>query len=457
MSLETILSIVTEEELRDIIFWKEVIKRAISEGKIKIIGKLFEKAATVFIFGHEGFRQKLIDTIYSNLQCLELFDIIEIGKESILGNVLTIYYFVKKCKVITSQKIRILATLSALKYINDPLIFELVPLKDQLIIDVDERITELNQQEEIDKATKICEWLFSNDLIAKNEDTVKGLNILYANSSSPELRFKGDIISSLLKRRLDLFSHSLEKIYQQKITNEKDIIRYYTEIYDFLVKINVPIFFDFENLRFNNVLYNGNFFFVKYIDRLGTERLLFPFEQTELANVQKVYDLNSGMYITPKGRVGKILFHDIFSFKKSANVTKVYDKQIRKVKQLSEVEIEEKIRSILEDQNITPHGPVEKADIFTTKVLVNNERDLRNSAFILKGKGYPKVNLESIATNLLKAAELPVDIIFLVHTGVLLDEAQEQFIKQCNLHRKMYCIIGPIELTKLLIAYSKLS
>jgi len=82
---------------------------------------------------------------------------------------------------------------------------------------------------------------------------------------------------------------------------------------------------------------------------------------------------------------------------------------------------------------------------------------LRNSAFVIKGKGYPKVNLDSIASNILKDVELPVDIIFLIHTGILLDEAQEKFIRQCNLNKKMYCIIGPRELTKLLIAYKKIS
>jgi len=456
MSLHTIISIATEEELKDIAFWEEIIKRAVDEGKITIMRSLFEKAATIFIFEDNAFRQKLINVIYSALQDWKLHNVIEIGRETILGNVLAVYYCIKKHKVITSENIRTIAALSTLKYINDPFMLELIPSKDQLIMDLDERVADLNEQEHIDKSTKILEWLFLNDLVAKTEDTIKGLLILYANSTLPEFKFKSDIISSLLKKRLDLFLHSLEKFSRKNINSEEDIISHYAEIYDLLVKINIPVFFDFGNFKINNVLYNGNFFFTKFIDRLGRERLLYPFEQTELTNVQKVYDLKSRVYVTLKGRIGKILLHEVFSFKKVAKVIDVKNQHVRKVKRLSEIEMEEKIRSILKDQNITSHSPAEKADIFTTKLFVNNKNDLRNSAFILKGKGYSKINLESIATNLLKAVELPVDIVFLVYVGSILDEAQEKFIKQCTLHRKMYCIIDPVNLTRLLVAYDKL-
>jgi len=452
--LDTLISIATEDELSDYEFCREIVKRAINEKRKSVIKTLFEKIASVFIFRDQEKREKVIKAIYSALKNFNLQQMIEVGKETTFGNVLVIYYFTKKYKVITPENIDKVVALSELRFINDPFVLELVPLEDQMIIDLDERVGELDKQE-IAKAAKICELLFVNNLLLKNEDAIKGMLILYQNSNSPELKFKGQIISSLLKRNLALFMKHLESL-GKKIKNEYDLLASYDEIYDILVRINVPVFFDYKSIKFNNVLYNGNFYFLKFIDTSGNEKFLFPFEQVEFRNIQKIYDLNTAMYITPKKRIGKVLVHEIFSFRKITTVTKVLEANIKIVQNMSENEIEKKIREILKDQNITPHGPAERADIFTTKLFINNKRDLRNSAFIIKGKSYPKVNLEAIASNLLKAILLPVDIIFLVHTGILLDEPQNIFIQQCNKYEKMYCIIGPIELTRLLIAYNKL-
>lgn len=457
ISLDIIVSILTEEELRDIELCKDVIRRAFNERNMAVIKTLFEKIGAVFVFEDEQFRQKLVACVYSFIRTLALENVIEIGKDSVVGNIIVLYYFVKKHGIITPQKIRELAVLSTLKFIKDPFMVELIPSEDRFVIDLDERVKESNRRDEIEETAKVCEWLFANGMIIESEDTIKGILLLYENSESPELRFKGTIVSSLLKKRLDLFTHSIETIFNKEIKNEMGLIKNYSEIYGLLLKINVPVFFDFKNFRFNNVLYNGNFYFMKLLDMSGTERLLFPFEQIELDKVQKVYDLSTGTYVTPKGRLGRVPLYEIFSFRKVKKVPEVSDEQTKATRKLSETEIEEKIRGILRDQNITSHGPAERADIFTTKLFVNNENDLRNSAFIIKGKGYPKVYLGSVAVNILKAVELPVDIVFLVHTGSILDEAQEKFIKQCDLNRKMYCMIDPIELTGLLIAYNKIN
>ena len=57
---------------------------------------------------------------------------------------------------------------------------------------------------------------------------------------------------------------------------------------------------------------------------------------------------------------------------------------------------------------------------------------------------------------ILKAIDSPIHIIFLIHTGVLDDEAREKFINQCNLAKKMYCIVDAEDLARLLIAYGKM-
>ena len=123
---------------------------------------------------------------------------------------------------------------------------------------------------------------------------------------------------------------------------------------------------------------------------------------------------------------------------------------------MSEITIESKIREILKEKNVTPHGPADKVDIFSTKVYVNNVNDVRNSAFILKGRGYPTVNLNSVSTNILKAMDITADIVFLVHVGNILDEAKEWFIRLCNLYKKIYCIVGPYDLARLFRAYNRL-
>ena len=132
------------------------------------------------------------------------------------------------------------------------------------------------------------------------------------------------------------------------------------------------------------------------------------------------------------------------------------EEQISFARELHETEIEQKIREILHDQNITTHSPVDIVDVYTLKLYVNNENDLRDVGMILKGREYPKVNLDSVASNILKAIDLPVHIIFLIHTGILDDVAREKFVNQCNRAKKMYCVVDSEDLTRLLIAYNKM-
>lgn len=456
ISVETIVSIVTDQELKDIQFITKLSTRILKSKNLRILEVLFEKIANVFLFYDSGFRQKLIEAVYPIVKDLSLEDMIEVGKNTIPGNVLTLCYFIKKIKVLQPKDVVGLSQLARLTYIDDPLMLELVPSGITLIIDLDERVEKCCRPQEIENSIRILEWLFSCGLIEMNESAIRGLYVLYSNSVSPELRYKTDVVSSMLEKRLDLFFEYLSKILQKRISAEEDLLQYYETIYEQLSRINLPVFFDFDHIKFNGIIYNGNFFFMRYIDNSGTEKILFPFDKIDMGNVQKIYDLNSATYVTPKERMGKMLLKDIFSFKNVQNISNVSEGQISLVSKMSENEIAKKIRIIFNDQNITPHGPAERADIFPHKLFINGENDLRDAAFILKGKGYPTVNLDAVSTNIIKATKLPVSIVFLIYVGNILDEAKETFIDQCNLRRKMYCFVDRIDLARLLVAYNKL-
>jgi len=396
-----------------------------------------------------------VDYTYELVRSLNIEKLLGLDKETVFGNVLIIYYFIKEISPLTPEKIETFVRLSELKYIRDPLTLELIPTKLAIIIDLDEKVR-LIKSSDIEKCIDICESLFANGLVAKTIDTITGMLNLYKNASKPELRFKGDIIASLINKKLDVFLSLIRKILEE-VENKEDLMTHYDKIYDLLLRANIPVFFDSDKIYVDiDFLYNENFYFAKILDKLGNIDLILPFDRTSANEIQKIYGPEIGDFITPKGRIGKLLLRDVFSFRKVREVTGVSEQQLSFVRKLYETEIEQKIREILHDQNITTHSPVEKVDVYTLKLCVNNENDLRDVGMILKGRGYPKVKLESAASNILKAIDLPVHIIFLIHTGVLDDEVMEKFINQCNRAKKMYCMFDVEDLTTLLIAYDKM-
>ena len=431
------------------------MKRAFRERNLKAVRSLLDKISAIFVFSTEEFRKEIVEHLYSEINSWSFDELFEIGKESVLGNVAIIYYFLKKVTVITPERLEILSALSTLNHIEDPLIFDFIPNKGVLILDLNERVKSLVKTSTIEKAIEVCELFFTNKRLEKSKDTVSGLSLLYEHSGRPEQKFKGKIISALLNKRLDLFLSLVKKIY--KDTKDKSgLLKYYIEIYDLLVRVGVPVYFEFNNFRLEfDRFYNGNFYFARILDKSGNERLLFPFEQTDAAQLQRVFDLETEAFVTPMGRIGKILLHNVYSFRKVREITEVTKEQVEITRRMLEDEIEEKIREILLDQNVTSHGPAEKTDIYEHKLFVNNENDIRDVGIIIKGRGYPKIPLRDVAANILKAVDLPVQIVFLIHTGILLDEAREKFVNQCDRAKKMHCVVDPIDLTKMLIAYNK--
>lgn len=446
---------VNESDFRDMGFCKKLIGRAILEKNFEAIRNLLDRISSVFVFSTDEFRKGMVDFAYSELKSWSFKEVVEIGKESILGNVLVLCYTFKKIGVITSEKITILAELLRLVHVEDPLTFEYIPIEGRLILDLNETLEPSTKTSTIEKAVEACELLFINDRLERSKDTVSGMLFLYEKSGRSEHKFKGRIVSSLLNKRLDLFIAHLKKICKG-IDDESQLVANYAIVYDLLVRAAIPIFFDLNNFRFEfDSFYNDNLYFARLLDKSGNGHLLMPFDKINSMEVQKIFDLENKVFVTPTGRIGKIVVHDIYSFRKIREVLEVTDGQLQITRQLSEDEIGKRIRQILHDQNITSHSPAEKADIYLHKLFVNDENDLRDAAIIIKGKGYPKITLRDIASNLVKAVDLPVQVAFLIYTGILLDEPREKFTNQCERAKKMHCIIEVIDLTRLLLAYSK--
>lgn len=446
---------VSEKDFRNFTFCKKLIKRAFMERNIKAIRSIFDKISPVFVFSTKDFRKELVAHIYSEVNSWPFEALLNIGRESVLGNVVVIYYVVKKIAVITPENLGLFVTLLKLDHIKDSIVFDFIPTNGVLILDLNERVKSLVNASTIENSIEVCELFFANARLEKSKDTIHGLLLLYENSQRPEQKFKGNIVSSLLKNRFEMFLSLLKKIYKD-VEDKNSFVKHYIEIYDLLLKSGVPVFFDFNSFRLEfDKFYNGNFYIALLLDKSGNEHLLMPFEQIDAVRVQQVFDIESESFVTPKGRIGKILLHSIYSFRKIREIAEVSREQVEITRRMTEDEIEKKIREILQDQNITSHSPAEKTDIYEHKLFVNNESDLRDVAIIIKGRGYPRVTLSNVASNILKAVDLPVQVVFLIHTGTLLDEAKEKFTSQCDRSKKMHSVIDPIDLTKLLIAYNK--
>jgi hypothetical protein len=453
LSLDILLTMLTEKDFRDIEFCKRLIKRALDERNLKALKTILDNISGVFILSTKEFRKEIVEHLYSEINSWNFDMLIDIGKESVLGNVTIIYYFLKKVVVITPENLEMFIELAKLAHIEDPLIFDLVHTQDFLYLNLNERVSSLGNKSTIEKAIELCELFFTNDRLEKSKDTIHGMLLLYENSGRPEQKFKGNIVSALLMKKLNVLLALIKKVYK----NAKDItslIQHSTEIYNLLLQSRVPVFFNFNNLILDSdKIYNDNFYFVRFLDDSGNEKILLPFEQLDARQVQQIFDLETETFVTPRERIGKILLHQIYSFRKVREITMVPNEQVDIIKQMTENQIEEKIRRILCDKNITAHGPAEKTDVYPNKLFVNNENDIRDVAIILKGKGYPKISLRDVASNIIKAVDLPVQIVILIYTGILLDEAREKFVNLCNKYKKMYSLVDPIDLTKLLVAY----
>lgn len=124
---------------------------------------------------------------------------------------------------------------------------------------------------------------------------------------------------------------------------------------------------------------------------------------------------------------------------------------VASVRDLDErTELEPALRSILTDVGDTPHGPAEIVDILTHKLTLNRRSGI--AAFILKGKSFPKVRPSDVSHQIYRLEKIE-DLAYAVFaaSGVILDQAKEQFISTAVRVSEAYCILDAHDLGRLLI------
>ena len=126
---------------------------------------------------------------------------------------------------------------------------------------------------------------------------------------------------------------------------------------------------------------------------------------------------------------------------------------VKSVRGLDErTELEPALRSILTDVGDTPHGPAEMVDILTHKLTLNRRSGV--AAFILKGKSFPKVRPSHVSHQIYRLEKIE-DLAYAVFaaSGVILDQAKEQFISTAARVSEAYCLLDGYDLGRLLVGF----
>ena len=147
---------------------------------------------------------------------------------------------------------------------------------------------------------------------------------------------------------------------------------------------------------------------------------------------------------------------DAFAKTRSIPESAISAEILKEVKELREKErLEVWIQEIIGSHDKTPHGPTEIADIISTRGTVLGT--YRYSAFILKGKGTPKVSSKKIGPQILKLNQLTgLSLAILIATGDIQDDAYRDFIATAEGIGCDYLVISRLDLARLLIAYNKI-
>ena len=129
---------------------------------------------------------------------------------------------------------------------------------------------------------------------------------------------------------------------------------------------------------------------------------------------------------------------------------------LKNVAELDEkTQLEPWIQDIIHSYDETPHGPTEIADIITPRVTVRGQPTY--AAFILKGKGTPRVSSRSVGHQFLKLNQLVgLELAALLAVGDIQDDAHRDFITNALNIGCDYLVIPQIDVARLLIAYDKI-
>jgi len=452
---ETLIELINEEDFHDISLFNKVAKKVFSLRDSETIRKFLGKLRFSFLSNDESYRTRILEDLTKLLASFSLKELFSVCFDTLVGNYLIILILLKRNPVVNIESIEnIIEVVPHLECIEDLYLFGF-PYQEEAILQIDERVRNL-KREEIKKLEFSCNILFGIGFFHKSRETVESFQNIYNAMDKPEYHLRAQLISSLLQGDFNQFSLIMQKFGYPEIASEKQIISKYAELWKSLEKLSIPLFFDIRNLRFNRVLFNGNFYFLRYKNFEGREQIVFPFSQVELSNVNKIYDFQADIFYTPRERYGRLLLGDVYSFRKVLKVNEPNHESVATITSMKEDEIELKIREILKDTNVTGHSPVELADVLTLNLFVNNPDDLRLSGFIIKGQSFRVVHLNTIAGQLLQVSHSPVEIVFLVNIAKIDDRALRCFIQECESKQKNYCVVDRNDLARLFIAYKML-
>lgn len=450
MSIDTVLQIVAEEDLLDLSTAKRIAGRVFVANDLRVVSHFLRKLRFAFLRRDGVYRMDLIEHLMKGIKSFDEKDIIRSCQGSIVGNILVIYMFLSNYELIDDEKIGILQDLSKLKFLDDEDFRYFIPFDMKFKIAINAETDKGFQAPLIDGPISTLEILMIGDLLEESENTIRNILSLYGKSKN-------------FSKKKQIFEFLLDGEYSHFLAGLKDIsgtfndfVEDYRDIYCFLLEKRIPVFFNYLNIEFSDEFSNKNAYPVLYRDRKGQETLLAPFHSLPIEDVgetTEIFDISSNEWIKLKWDFGKYSPSEIFSFRETSSSKNPTEKDIEKVKDLCEKDIEKFLGSILHDHNITHHGPGERADLFTVKLLLNNENDKRNAAFILKGKGLGNIHLKDISHQIYKACKLSVDIVVLVFTGNLDDDPRQCLIDNCRMKKKAWCIIDSFDLAKILLAH----
>ena len=135
--------------------------------------------------------------------------------------------------------------------------------------------------------------------------------------------------------------------------------------------------------------------------------------------------------------------------------TAIPEEILEGVRQLHERdEIEPFLRDILTDRTETPHTSTEIADILTTHITHLRQSCL--TAFVNKGKSYPKVTAKKVSYQILKLKQIPdLGLMVLLAVGDIYDDAKRDFLQIAEDAKVDYMIVDAIDVARLFIVYHK--
>jgi hypothetical protein len=161
------------------------------------------------------------------------------------------------------------------------------PYQEQVMLQIDERVKGFSE-DEVNKLAFACNFLFQIALLKKSRGTVESFLNVYNEVNKTEYSLRANLICSLLQGDPSQFSLLIEKFGELKITSENKIVENYSELWKCLEKLLLPVYFDLNNLRFNGVVFNDNFYFLKYETPDGFQKIVFPWSSPAFRSEENI-------------------------------------------------------------------------------------------------------------------------------------------------------------------------